>query len=54
LADWFFDIFGGIPKNDWGGAFGFQSPKGLKLSAQGREERATLGENREKSQPGKG
>ncbi|MGA2544516.1 MAG: hypothetical protein ABSG78_23445, partial [Verrucomicrobiota bacterium] len=50
----FLDVFGGMPREVWGGAIGFSIPTGLKLSAQGREERATLGENRQKSQPCKG
>jgi hypothetical protein len=50
----FLDVFGGMPREVWGGSIGFSIPTGLKLSAQGREERATLGENRQKSQPCKG
>jgi hypothetical protein len=50
----FLNVFGGMPREVWGGSIGFSIPTGLKLSAQGREERATLGENRQKSQPCKG
>jgi hypothetical protein len=50
----FLAVFGGIPGDVWAGAIGFSIPTGLKLSAQGCEERATLGEEREKSQPCKG
>ena len=47
----FLAFFGGIPGDVWAGAIGFSIPTGLKLSAQGCEERATLGKKERNHNP---